>query len=143
MAYATTQDFVNFVPGFVVEDSDALETILAQAENDIDAAVGLGPEGSSIRKFDPDNLNTGQSSALARATAAQAEYRMHMGEQFFIEGRQKEVRGRDGQIQGPLPYLAPKARIELTRGRLFNLWGGRATNGFTLIPNQNVDDIIP
>jgi hypothetical protein len=138
--YATQVDFVQFVPGFVIEDVDALEQLLLDAENDIDAAVGRGNVIGDNRKFDLDLMTDNEAYCLMRATCAQAEYRLHMGEQFFIEGRQKEVTGRDAKIQGPLPYIGPKAKIELTRGRLWKL-NGRLSG--VALPNQNVDDIIP
>lgn len=138
--YVDNFDFLAYVPGFVVQDSEALDLLLDEAEEDIDNAIHRGNTVDSIRRFDLDLLTELEATYLKRAVCAQAEYRLHMGETFFVEGRQKEVTGRDAHIRGPLPHIGPKARIELTRGKLWNLW---ARTKRQTLPNQNVGDIIP
>lgn len=138
--YTDSVAFVQYVPGFVIEDMTALNFLLEKAEEDIDAAVGRGNQAVGDRKFDVTLLNDDQTEYLSRAVCAQAEYRLHMGDTFFIEGRPKEVRGRDGSIRGPLPYIGPKAQKELTRGGLYRLTNAVRNTQF---PNQNVWDIIP
>lgn len=138
--YTNATAFVQYVPGFVIEDADALDFLLEKAEEDIDSAIGRGNQTVGARKFDVTLLTYDQAEYLSRAVCAQAEYRLHMGDTFFIEGRPKEVRGRDGSIRGPLPYIGPKAKKELTRGGLYRLTNAVRNSQF---PNQNVWDIIP
>lgn len=139
--YTDKFDFLDYVPGFVIQDEDAVNLLLDEAEEDIDNAVGRGNAiADSLRKFDMTLMTDFQLKYLKRAVCAQAEYRLHMGETFFVESRQKEVTGRDAKISGPLAYIGPKAQIELSRGKLWNLW---ARTKRQTLPNQNVGDIIP
>lgn len=138
--YATATEYRAYVPGLDPDvTDDDIDDALEKAEEYIDSAVGRGNVLYELRKFDPIYLDTYQQHFLSRATCAQAEYMMHMGETFFIQAR-TGVQGRDASIQGKLPALGPKARQELTRGKLFRLTG-RSTG--TPLPNQNFDDIIP
>lgn len=138
--YSTAAAFRSYVPGLDPGMTDEqIDSALERAEEYIDSAVGRGNVVFEVRKFDPVYLDTDQQEFLSRATCAQAEYMLHMGETFFIEAR-TGVTGRDAQIRGRLPALGPKARQELTRGGLFRLTGRAAQN---TIPNQNYGDIIP
>lgn len=82
------------------------------------------------RRVNPTaDLNENQVMFLANGTSAQVEYRMAMGEPFFIRGQYDSVRGPDFTTQGKLPRLGPKVRVELAQSGL--LWSGaRAKAGW-------------
>lgn len=104
--YATVADVNDYIAGGSgIADPD-LEKIITQAERDIDAASGYrGPEATLI--FTPADLGTVRADALSRATAAQVEYRLTKGEQFFIEQASPE-QGKRAE-----PRVGPKAIAEL------------------------------
>ena len=143
--YATLDDLKAFAPQLDPDASDELlQAALDNAEQDIDSAVGyvMNPDLTASQKFNLTYLDDNQKLRLNRATCAQAEYRLYRGENFFIEGTQKEVTGRDSRLSGPLPRIGPKASTELTRGGLYRLTSrNRATNA--PLPNQNFEDWIP
>jgi hypothetical protein len=141
--YVTVQQFRDFLlPRELTETDEELEPILELAEDDVDDAVGkFYPDITTGRKFDVTLMTQvpWQLTALRKAVCAQVEYRMLMGETFFIQGEQREVVGRRVEVHKPT-RLGPKAQTWLTRGKLYRLSGISRGQG---LPNQNVDDIIP
>ena len=126
--YATRADCLAYTEGLVVEDNAAFDRLIERAEDDIDNIAGPLPvdEGTG-RKFVPANMSTGSAAALRRATCAQAEYRVEMGEAFFTRAQFPESSGPDFSRKGTLPYFAPKAARELRSTGLLRATGARAT----------------
>lgn len=147
--YAVQQDVVDYIPGFVVDDATALEQLIEICERDVDNAMGhkrwMVNETTGLR-LDPTQLTSFQAKQLARAVAAQVEYRLAKGEDFFVAFRPDAQSGPDGAITGKEPFLAPKARMELARAGLFRLWGRMVTRRpwrLSSLPNQNIGDFLP
>jgi hypothetical protein len=115
--YATLADFQLHVPTYVVTNNAALENVLKDAELDIDSL--LGPYGLSEitgLKVDPlVDLDAPERVALARATCFQAEYRIEMGEEFFVKAQHNSVSGPHFSTTGKLPYVGPKVHRELPK----------------------------
>src|SRR5205814_1767544 len=100
-------------------------------DNIADGALGAqGPEINSTigRKVDLTSLSPLQEQGLARATCAQVEYRLEMGERFFVRAQRKQTSGPDFSTVGKLPYIGPKVRYELAELGLVQT-GARATPG--------------
>ena len=121
-AYASQADVESYIEGWTTTDPAALERVLERAERDIDGLLGdYGDrQPATGRKLDPGALTTHQSYALRRATCAQAEYRIELGEDFFVQAQYTYVAGPDFQRRGELPRIGPKVLPEL------------ADNGFTM-----------
>lgn len=122
LIYATTADFVAYVPGWVTDSEEALEALLERAQRDVDAFLGPIPQDLETGlKLDPADLRDWEAKALSNAVCAQAEYRLGAGEQSLATGRAKKVeKGPDFEAQysdtgaaaaGSL--IGPKVRIEL------------------------------
>jgi hypothetical protein len=117
--YATQADVEGYIEGFQVDDPAALKRLIERAERDIDSVVGGGHYQANGLKFGHPlaanelSLRKEQVAALTRATCAQVEYRLTMGEQFFIEPEYDSVSGPDFSVQGTRPRIAPKAWREI------------------------------
>ena len=119
--YALGADFPSYVEGWTTTDAVALDRLLERAERDVDGLLGdYARQPATGLKLDPAALTTHQASALRRATCAQAEYRIEMGEEFFVQAQYTYVAGPDFQRRGELPRIGPKVLPEL------------ADNGFTM-----------
>ena len=129
-AYITQAEFEAYADWDTGTEADLLK-VLQRAERDIDSMVGAWPvqdnglKFGSPRTLNEADLSTAQKQALMRATAAQAEYRLKMGEEFFVMAQREEVRGPDFTTKGRLPYIAPKVTRELVPSGLL-LRGARA-----------------
>ena len=122
MAYATLADLRAYsADANAIVDDDVLTRELEQAERDIDTVLGSrgARDAETGLKVDPaaelaaGTLAQWQVDALNRATCAQAEYRLVMGPDFFIRAQHNRVRGPDFTTEGQLPYIGPKAMLEL------------------------------
>lgn len=82
------------------------------------------------RKVNPlEDLTSNQIIALANATSAQVEYKVSMGNNFFVKAQFDTVKGPDFATTGKLPHLGPKVLRELTNTGLI-MKGGRASAGW-------------
>jgi hypothetical protein len=137
--YATLADlkaYTDLAEG--VSDAD-LQKALDRAERDVDQALAEPPaRQSSGLKYDPAKLTPAWAEGpLNRATCAQAEYRLTMGEEFFIRPQHDTVRGPDFATSGQLPYLAPKAARELSGTGLLATQDGRSVRvGSSTVPRD-------
>lgn len=126
--YATQAQCENEIEGLTVNDPAAFARVIERAERDIDRAVGIRPVDSVTgRKFDPTTMEAVQRDALMRATAAQVEFRIAMGDRFFIRPQHESSSGPDYSVTGKLQRIGPKAMEELELSGLFRLsttWGG-------------------
>jgi hypothetical protein len=115
--YATITDVRAYTSQAVGVSDEDLQAILDHAERDIDGAliepVPWGRIDATGLKYDPTSLETWRAAALNRATCAQTEYRLAMGEEFFIRAQHPTERGPDFAVSGLLPYIGPKALREL------------------------------
>jgi hypothetical protein len=97
------------------DDPDLADALIERAELDIDRfllAATLERDEDTGRKIDPETLTAVQQAALARATAAQVEYRLAVEEAEFVGD---DTVTRSGEISfGPIPRPGPKAVEELS-----------------------------
>lgn len=92
--YALIEDFRDYSSEYADRPDAEIEQALLEAELDVDSYAGFYALGDNGLAFIPVDLGTLAQGALARATCAQAEYRLYMGPVFFIEQQQyKEVSG--------------------------------------------------
>jgi hypothetical protein len=127
--YAVAADLETYMPtGSGLSGADA-EKLLQRSERDVDYVAGNWPLASQTTglKFDPTTLADWQKSALNRATCAQAEYRITMGEDFMVKAQYASVQGPDFTVSGRLPFIGPKVIRELVSGGLLRGGGGYAT----------------
>ena len=128
-SYATPTDVRDFTLNadlIALDDDELLKRIIA-AEPDVDRAVGFYAVRDNGRRFDPLTMTQRDGRALARATAAQVEYRFVMGEDFFTRDQHASVNGPEFSVQGRLARIGPKVYEELQSGRLLALstsWKG-------------------
>jgi hypothetical protein len=88
-------------------------------------------------KFNPMRLTTGQAVALSKATCAQVEYRLQVGESFMVEDQYETRGGRNYSSVGKLRKIAPAAMSHLHAGNLLNLSIGGGRHDPNWLPNQN------
>jgi hypothetical protein len=120
--YATIEDCLSYTDGLMVSDEEAMDRIIERAEQDIDTIVGDWPYLPSGRKFDPELLGEAERDRLKRATCAQAEYRVRMGEAHFATADRAKVVGPDFRVEGELPRLGPQVMRELAGSGLIRTW---------------------
>lgn len=124
--YATVDEFKSYVADIPLDtlslpDDEAIERLLERAERDVDRIAGPWPVLSTGRRFAPDSLTTAQQDALMRATCAQAEFRLAMGE-FELIGADDGIAGVAGVVTfatKPLPRVGPKVIEELAGSGLY------------------------
>lgn len=110
--YATQADFEAYVEGWVTDNPAALARIMDRAERDVNAFLNwrwnlfTAPEFALL----PEDFRFG----LRDATCAQTEYRLLMGEEFFVE-TPTAIAGPDYTTDRPASRFGPKARNELLR----------------------------
>lgn len=120
--YATVSDLRAYADLTGGDDAD-LERVLIRAERDVDRVAGnqgARPD-SQLLKFAPAGMGARQADALRRATCAQAEYRITVGEPFMVKGQHQSVSGPQFSTSGKLPRVGPKVMDELAP--LVNRWG--------------------
>lgn len=116
--YITQAEFEAYADWQTGTEADLLK-VLQRAERDVDGIVGPWPyQANGLRFGAPKTTNEAaltdpQKDALMRATAAQAEYRLEMGERFFVKAQRQRVKGPDFETEGELPYIGPKVWHEL------------------------------
>jgi hypothetical protein len=117
-AYASQSDFEDYVEGWVTDDPGALADLLGRAALDVDRIFpALTVKANGLKYGDltenPEGLTDQQIDALKRANCAQAEYRFHKGEEWFVEEQFASVSGPDFSTRGRQPRIGPKVREEL------------------------------
>src|SRR3712207_477511 len=108
--YATTDDLDAYAE-IDITDPAFVGRVIDRAERDLDQRV-LGPwpvDAATGLKFgqprhagaptNPQGLTTLQIDALKRATCAQAEYRIEMGERFFSRPQRERTKGPDFEVE--------------------------------------------
>jgi len=113
-----------YIEGLTVADDAAFDRKIEKAERDVDRALGLyyGRDDVTGLKIDPTTLTQADADVLSRATCAQVEYRIEMGEAFFTRPQFATVQGPDYATTGTLPYVGPAVMRELEQSpRLLRL----------------------
>lgn len=113
------------------------DRLLGRAERDVDTLlVGYGALNATTGlKYDPAvDLEAWQVLALNRATCAQAEYRLRMGEDFFIVAQYDRQQGPDFTIEGELPYIGPQVERELQATGLIRAYGVKSVSTSAVDP---------
>lgn len=122
--YATQTDLTDYIEGFVVDDSDAVDRLIERAERDIDSILGAyDRDDTTGLKITLADFDDWQTAALTRAVCAQVEYRFTMGEAFMVRAQREEEWGPDFRAKGKVPYIGPKAWRELEETGLVRLTG--------------------
>ena len=119
--YATAAQLRDYTGKTSGELSDtAALAVLRRAEADIDslAVVGRPVDDATGLRFNPANLTAGEVRTLMRATCAQAEYRLEMGESFFIRPQHTEVSGPEFTTKGTLGRIGAQTMNELRGSQL-------------------------
>ena len=120
--YATKADCVAYTEGLSSTDDALLNRIIERAERQVDRLLRVDfrtAVGDGVKVPDLTRLNSRESEALTRATCAQVEYRVKMGETFFSEPDRGKVSGPDFTVEGSAPdTIGPEVRNELRRGGL-------------------------
>lgn len=136
--YAANADFEEFVEGWVTDDTSALTRLLSRSSDDVDSLLGayeiLTTGTWAGRKLDPSTLDYAQQRGLIRATCAQGQYRLEMGEAFFVRPQVEEVSGPEFREKGKLPRVSPAAKQELSGLNLIRLTTSIANKGRGLPP---------
>jgi hypothetical protein len=123
--YATRNDCLSYTAGLtiVAGEEAAFDKLIERAEQDVDEACGDWPLLPVIlRKFDAAALSAVQKEALKRATCAQVEFRITLGDQHFRSAQHAKVRGPEFSVEGQLPRIGPKTMRELAGSGLVKVW---------------------
>lgn len=121
LRYLEASDAPDAIPAET--DTDAWAHLLWAAERDVDRVLGAYPLLADGRKLDPLTLTSAQRSALGRATAAAAEFRLTVTEESLVGG--------DDWVPGDVMMIrtykrpAPKIADELAGSGLL-VWSGIA-----------------
>lgn len=108
--YATVGDVNSYIPGGSGLTDPELEKVIEAASRDIDRASGYrGWDEATGLFFTPGDLSAPRATGLSRAVAAQVEYRLTKGEQFFIEAQRPSQADQTRE-----PRVGPKAIEELS-----------------------------
>lgn len=119
--YAVAADVEAYIEGGTGLDAATVERYIVRAERDVDRAVNvvIGRRTSGL-KFDPvTDLDATQREALERATCAQVEYRLRMGDDFFVQHQRESMSGPETSVSGRVPRIGPQVRDELISGGLY------------------------
>jgi hypothetical protein len=122
----TTPDDVNlYIEGGTGLDEASLNRYIDRAERDVDGVLVQFAQlpTAALKLSDPAVLDGGnadgpRAAALGRAVCAQVEYRLHLGEEFFIEHQYESTSSPDYSTQGRVPRVGPKVFEELRSGQL-------------------------
>lgn len=114
--YATADDLRDYT-GKSAQDlpDEAALAVIRKSEADLDslAVVGRPVDEDTGRRFDPDTLSVNEARALRDAVCAQAEYRLLMGDEFFIRPQHAEVSGPEFSTKGKLGRIGAQTITEL------------------------------
>lgn len=104
-----------YIEGLTIDDPDGFDRLIAKAERDVDRALGLyfHRDETTGLKIDPTTLIQADQDVLSRATCAQVEYRIEMGDAFFTRAQFQQAQGPDYATTGTLPYIGPAVVREL------------------------------
>lgn len=129
--YATVAQLRAYVPASLQETDAELEALLVRCEREIDLSLPAVADDDATHKILVNDLSIYASGTLTRAVCAQAEYHLHMGEAFFVEGS-SVPEGPDTNMGRVQPRIAPKAKYELIDGGfLFKTGTMTQTGGVT------------
>lgn len=119
--YATAADCESYIEGLTIDDAAAFDRLIERAEKDVDSALGVYTTRDDGLKIAPLELATGDRATLRDATCAQVEYRLSMGEDFFVKAQYAETQGPEFKTKGALPRVGPKTWQELEGSNLLRL----------------------
>lgn len=113
--YATLAEWRAYPENRAPTSDAEAQSILDAAERDVEMGA-LGPVGrrwlATGLKYDPATMAAWKADALMRAVCAQANYRVLQGPDFFEEAQYDSVSAKVS-VQGRLPMIAPRVRMEL------------------------------
>lgn len=118
--YAQISDLEEYAPETTSLTDSEKASALQKAERDIDWYSGFGgaPNDVTGLRFDPITgiTNIPTQRALTRATCAQAQYRLYMGDAFFTDQVQYREVGGDARTATTRPkVVGPQAKLEFPR----------------------------
>jgi hypothetical protein len=115
--YTTPADVNLYIEGGTGLDEATLNRYIERAERDVDRSLTQYAVTGGL-KLVPDDMSVDAAAALNRATCAQVEYRLQLGEEFFIEHQYQSTSSPDFSTEGKVPRIGPKVFEELTSGGL-------------------------
>lgn len=133
MGIYATVDQLRAYADLVGGDDGDLELVIERAERQIDSLLGPWPLQANGRKMGAPtgvnelDLTPDQANVLSAATCAQAEYRIQMGEPFFVKAQRTKVSGPEFTTEGKLPRIGPKVADELLAAPELRLRTARAS----------------
>lgn len=127
MPYATITDVHDYTSlADDLTDAD-LQTRLDRATTQIDGLLvprTESPDPTTGLVLTPALLTDLERAVLTAATCAQTEYRILMGERFFVKAQRQSEKGPDFEVKGSLPRIGPKVWDELRRAPTLGSGGG-------------------
>lgn len=123
MSYATRTELADYAPAVVGTDA-FLDRLLLDASRDLDRWWGMIPHSATATdglKYDLTTLDADTAEGIKKATLAQAEFRNHVGPDYFLDLPGTTVQGPDftittggpGAASGWSKYLGSKTLAEL------------------------------
>ena len=119
--YATRADCLAYTEGLVVTDNAAFDRLIERAERDVDRVLRVdhrdGRTGG-VKVPDVGELDGRKGEGLTRATCAQVEYRVALGEEALRTRQPKRVSGPEFTVEHATEQdarSAPKMLEELQR----------------------------
>lgn len=129
--YADKAACEEYTEGLVVTDDAQFDRVIERAERNVDTLLTTPGDpdvaGPKLAAADLAAMSARDRERLERATCAQVEYRVEMGEEFFARHQYKGTSGPDFSVQGQLPLIGPKVEEELAGflyARLGTDWTG-------------------
>lgn len=134
MPYASRSQVEDYIGANLVGDTASIDFLLREATRDIDNFIGPSlprqDDGTTFGDItlpgytNPHGMTDIQLKRISDATCAQAEYRLQMGYDFFVEDQRESVAGPGGMTEtGKVGRVGPKARAELAGTGLLKLTG--------------------
>lgn len=115
--YADKDACEAYTEGLIVTDADQFDRVIERAERNVDTLLTVPgrPDVAGPKLADADLAAMGarDRERLERATCAQTEYRVEMGEEFFARHQHARTSGPDFSVDGQLPWIGPKVLGEL------------------------------
>lgn len=135
--YATIADFEGYVEGWVTDNPAALQRTLDRAERDVNSYLKWTRFPYTAPQF--VLLAAEYQAGLRNAVCAQAEYRLLMGEEFFVE-TSTPVSGPDYSSTRAPARFGPKARQELLDAEIISLTGPMGRRVPAVTPQRRFSD---